>query len=109
MATGDSDDRPGTRPADPGEAPGSPYTRARARRRPFRVPGCRPDQGILSPVGYPMSSAQCPNCGLAITDAAATCPLCRASLIRVNTRRVLLWSAVIAEYVLMLLVLHLRR
>ncbi len=56
-----------------------------------------------------MSSAQCPNCGLAITDAAATCPLCRASLIRVNTRRVLLWSAVIAEYVLMLLVLHLRR
>jgi len=56
-----------------------------------------------------MSSAQCPNCGLAITDAVATCPLCRASLIRVNTRRVLLWSAVIAEYVLMLLVLHLRR
>jgi ribosomal protein S26 len=57
----------------------------------------------------PMSFAHCPNCGLTITDAAAVCPLCRASLIRVNMRRVLLWSAVIAEYVLLMLVLHLRR
>jgi predicted amidophosphoribosyltransferase len=56
-----------------------------------------------------MSSAQCPNCGLPVTNAAASCPLCRANLIRVNVRRVLLWSAVIAEYGLLLLVLHLRR
>jgi hypothetical protein len=56
-----------------------------------------------------MSSAQCPNCGLTITAPGASCPLCRASLIRVNMRRVLLWSAVIAEYVLLLLVLHLQR
>jgi hypothetical protein len=55
-----------------------------------------------------MSSAQCPSCGLTIAYAPATCPLCRANLIRVNVRRVLLWSAVIAEYVLLLLVLHLR-
>ena len=55
-----------------------------------------------------MSSVQCPQCGLTITYAAASCPLCRASLIRVNTRRVLLWSAVIAEY-LLVMVLHLRR
>jgi hypothetical protein len=55
-----------------------------------------------------MSSARCPHCGLTIADAAAVCPLCRANLIRVNVRRVLLWSAVIAEYVLAVLVLHLR-
>jgi hypothetical protein len=55
-----------------------------------------------------MSSAQCPSCGLAIADAAAICPLCRANLIRVNLRRVLLWSAVIFEYVLLVLVLHFR-
>ena len=57
----------------------------------------------------PMSSTQCPSCGLTITGAGASCPLCRASLIRVNMRRVLLWSAVIAEYVLLVLVLSLRR
>ena len=56
-----------------------------------------------------MSSTQCPNCGLTIRDASAICPLCRANLIRVNMRRVLLWSVVIGEYVLLLLVLHLGR
>jgi hypothetical protein len=56
-----------------------------------------------------MSSTQCPNCGLRITGGGATCPLCRANLIRVNVRRVLLWSVVIGEYVLLLLVLHLGR
>ena len=56
-----------------------------------------------------MSSAQCPNCGLTVTGAGAICHLCRANLVRVNMRRVLLWSAVIAEYVLAVLVLHLRR
>jgi hypothetical protein len=55
-----------------------------------------------------MSSAQCTSCGLTVADAAATCPLCRANLIRVNVRRALLWSAVIAEYGLLLLVLHLQ-
>ena len=54
-----------------------------------------------------MSSTQCPQCGLTISYAVASCPLCRASLIGVNTRRMLLWSAVIAEY-LLVLVLHLR-
>jgi uncharacterized OB-fold protein len=55
-----------------------------------------------------MSSSRCPNCGLAIASPTATCPLCRASLIHVDVRRVLLWSAVVAEY-LLLVVLHLRR
>jgi len=54
-------------------------------------------------------TAQCPTCGLAITETGATCPLCRANLIRVNVRRVLLCSAVIAEYALLLLVLQLGR
>ncbi len=56
-----------------------------------------------------MSSSQCPSCGLTVTSVAASCPLCRANLIRANTRRVLLWSAVIAEYLLMILVLQLRQ
>ena len=55
-----------------------------------------------------MSTTRCPSCGLTVTNAAAICPLCRANLIRVNVRRVLLWSAVIAEYGPLLLVLHLR-
>jgi hypothetical protein len=55
-----------------------------------------------------MSASQCPRCGLTLASAAASCPLCRASLIQVNVRRVLLWSAVVAEC-LLLLVLHLRR
>jgi uncharacterized OB-fold protein len=55
-----------------------------------------------------VASAQCPQCGLTISYAVASCPLCRASLIRVNMRRVLLWSAVVAEY-LLALVVHLRR
>ena len=47
-------------------------------------------------------SAQCPQCGLAITQPAASCPLCQASLIRVNMRRALLWAAVIGEFLLIL-------
>ena len=55
-----------------------------------------------------MSSTQCPHCGLAITYPAASCPLCRSSLIAVNPRRILLWAAVVAEY-LLALVIHLHR
>jgi uncharacterized paraquat-inducible protein A len=54
-----------------------------------------------------MSSSHCSRCGLTIAQPAASCPLCQANLIRVNARRVLLWSAVVAEF-LLILVLHLR-
>jgi hypothetical protein len=50
-----------------------------------------------------MSSSQCPDCGLAITYPAANCPLCQASLIRVNRRRVLLWATVLGEFLLILI------
>ena len=49
----------------------------------------------------------CPRCGLTVTQSGASCPLCQASLIRVNARRVLLWSAVVVES-LLILVLHFR-
>jgi uncharacterized paraquat-inducible protein A len=49
-----------------------------------------------------MSSTQCPDCGLAITYAASTCPLCQASLIRINRRRLVLWATVIGEFLLLL-------
>jgi uncharacterized OB-fold protein len=54
-----------------------------------------------------MSSSRCPRCGLTIAPPAASCPLCQASLIRANARRVLLWSAVVVEFVV-ILVLHFR-
>jgi uncharacterized paraquat-inducible protein A len=54
-----------------------------------------------------MSSSHCPRCGLTIAQPAASCPLCQASLIRVNARRVLLWSTVVVEF-LLILVLHFR-
>ena len=50
-----------------------------------------------------MSSTQCPHCGLAIAYPAANCPLCQASLIRVNRRRVVLWATVIGELLLILI------
>jgi predicted amidophosphoribosyltransferase len=49
-----------------------------------------------------MPPTQCPDCGLAITYAACTCPLCQASLIRINRRRALLWATVIGEFLLIL-------
>jgi uncharacterized paraquat-inducible protein A len=49
-----------------------------------------------------MSFTQCPDCGLAITYAASTCPLCQASLIRINRRRALLWATLIGEFLLLL-------
>jgi hypothetical protein len=54
-----------------------------------------------------MSSNPCPRCGLSVTQSGASCPLCQASFIRVNARRALLWSAVVVEFV-MILVLHFR-
>ena len=54
-----------------------------------------------------MSSSHCPRCGLTLAQPAASCPLCQANLIRVNARRVLLWSAVVVEFVV-ILVLHFR-
>jgi hypothetical protein len=54
-----------------------------------------------------MSSSPCPRCGLSVTQSGASCPLCQASLIRVNARRVLLWAAVVVEF-LLILVLHFR-
>jgi uncharacterized paraquat-inducible protein A len=54
-----------------------------------------------------MACSHCPRCGLTIAQPAASCPLCQASLIRVNARRVLAWSAVVVEF-LLILVLHFR-
>ena len=54
-----------------------------------------------------MSSSHCPRCGLRVTQSGASCPLCHANLIRVNARRVLLWSAIVVEF-LVILVLHFR-
>jgi hypothetical protein len=48
----------------------------------------------------------CPYCGLLVSDQVR-CPLCNTSLVRINLRRTLLWSLVLEEY-LLLLVLRLR-
>jgi uncharacterized paraquat-inducible protein A len=54
-----------------------------------------------------MSFSHCPRCGLSVTQSGASCPLCQASLIRVNARRVRLWSAIVVQF-LVILVLHFR-
>jgi hypothetical protein len=61
-----------------------------------------PQSKLLERCGF-----HCPRCGLTVTQSGASCPLCQASLIRVNARRVLLWSAVVVEF-LLILVLHFR-
>jgi hypothetical protein len=46
----------------------------------------------------------CPRCGFAVSGQSR-CPLCDASLIRVNLRRTLLWSFVVEEYLLALVLM----
>ena len=45
-------------------------------------------------------SKQCPSCGVTVDDQIR-CPLCDASLIKVNLRRALLWAIVMEEYFLL--------
>jgi hypothetical protein len=47
----------------------------------------------------PMSK-HCPSCGVTVADQIR-CPLCDASLVKVNLRRVLLWAIVMEEYFLL--------
>ena len=42
----------------------------------------------------------CPSCGVTVADQIR-CPLCDASLVKVNLRRVLLWAIVMEEYFLL--------
>jgi hypothetical protein len=43
----------------------------------------------------------CPNCGISV-EHQTHCPLCDASLLSVNLRRVLLWALVVEEYLVVL-------
>lgn len=49
-------------------------------------------------------NSSCPTCGIAV-EGYARCPLCDASLVEVNLRRLLLWAFVVGEYCLVLAVL----
>jgi hypothetical protein len=51
------------------------------------------------PGGFRMSK-HCPSCGVTVADQIR-CPLCDASLVKVNIRRVLLWAIVMEEYFLL--------
>jgi hypothetical protein len=43
---------------------------------------------------------RCSYCGLSVSKADASCPLCGTRLITVNLRRALLWTLVAEEYLL---------
>jgi hypothetical protein len=43
---------------------------------------------------------QCPSCGVTVADPIR-CPLCDASLVMVNVRRVLVWAIGMVEYFLL--------
>jgi hypothetical protein len=45
-------------------------------------------------------SKRCPSCGVTVADQIR-CPLCDASLVKVNLRRALLWAIVMEEYFLL--------
>ena len=47
-----------------------------------------------------MSARECPLCGLAV-EQGAHCSVCGTSLIQVNMRRTVLWTAVFVEYALL--------
>jgi hypothetical protein len=40
----------------------------------------------------------CPSCGIAVRADTVYCPFCRALVSRPNVRRLMLWTAVVAEY-----------
>lgn len=46
----------------------------------------------------------CPRCGLEL-EGSLRCPLCDHSMVRVNLRRFLLWSLVVEEYLVVLVLL----
>jgi hypothetical protein len=60
--------------------------------------------GTVGELGCPrrsfFMSKQCPSCGVTVADQIR-CPLCDASLVKVNLRRVLLWAIVMEEYFLL--------
>ena len=47
-----------------------------------------------------MSARVCPLCGLAVEEGAH-CTVCGTSLVQVNMRRTMLWTAVFVEYALL--------
>jgi hypothetical protein len=55
-----------------------------------------------------MPEITCPSCRIAVRADTVYCPLCRALVSRPNFRRLMLWTAVVAEY-LSLAVLSVRR
>ena len=55
-----------------------------------------------------MPEITCPSCGIAVRADTVYCPLCRGLVSRPNFRRLMLWTAVVAEY-LSLAVLSVRR
>jgi uncharacterized Zn finger protein (UPF0148 family) len=55
-----------------------------------------------------MAKITCPSCGIAVRDDTVYCPFCRALVSKPNMRRLMLWTAVMAEY-LSIAVLSLRR
>ena len=46
----------------------------------------------------------CPSCGVTVADQIR-CPLCDASLVKVNLRRARLWALVMEEYFLLIVAL----
>ncbi len=53
-------------------------------------------------------TVSCPCCGISIQEQVLRCPLCDASLVRSNLRRVLLWAFVVEEYALVAALVLLR-
>ena len=45
-----------------------------------------------------MSQISCPSCGIAVRRDTVYCPFCRALVSKPNIRRLMLWTAVVAEY-----------
>jgi hypothetical protein len=56
--------------------------------------------GEIVSLGRVSMTKQCPSCGVTVADQIR-CPLCDASLVKVNLRRVLLWAIVMEEYFLL--------
>jgi hypothetical protein len=45
-----------------------------------------------------MPNIVCPSCGIAVRADIVYCPFCRALVSKPNVRRLMLWTAVVAEY-----------
>ena len=55
-----------------------------------------------------MPEVACPSCGIGVRPDTVYCPFCRAIVSKPNVRRLMLWTALVAEY-LSLAVLSVRR